>query len=71
MGEVGIRFLVSRGWTGCTGSWVVLGVGAGICFGFGGVTRGGGMTGLEEPGSLPVVGFWSFAKRFSRICKGL
>lgn len=69
MGEVGARFFVIGGWAGCADSWVVLGVGAGIGFGLGGVARGGGVAGFEEPGLLVAAAFWSFANRLSRICK--
>ena len=50
---------------------MVLGVGGGIGFDFRGVTCGGGVVGLEEPGLLVLVAFWSFANRFSRIFPSL
>ena len=71
-GETGVRFFVIGGRAGCIVGWMVLGVGAGIGFGFGGVARGGGVAGFEEPGSFVVVAaFWSFASRFNRIYENL
>ena len=68
---VSVRFFVIGGRTGCASGWVVFGVGAGIGFGFGGVTCGGGVAGLEELGLLLLAAFWSFANRFSRIYPSL